>query len=88
VQYSTDVNGERGRPVMIHRAIFGSLERMMAILIEHYAGRFPFWISPRQVMVVPVASQFNDYAQEVLRLSQFRLISCRFIKRSMPKATM
>jgi threonyl-tRNA synthetase len=55
------------RPVVIHRAILGSVERMSAILMEHYAGKWPFWLSPRQVMVVPISSQFNDYAQWVER---------------------
>ncbi|CAJ1349494.1 unnamed protein product [Effrenium voratum] len=55
------------RPVVIHRAILGSIERMSAILMEHYAGKWPFWLSPRQVMVVPVGAQFNDYAVWVER---------------------
>lgn len=49
------------RPVMIHRAIYGSLERFMAILIEHTAGKWPFWLSPRQIMVVPIHESLNDY---------------------------
>ncbi|KAI8056095.1 hypothetical protein BDF22DRAFT_673770 [Syncephalis plumigaleata] len=53
------------RPVIIHRAIMGSLERMMAILTEHYAGDWPLWQSPRQVMICPVASTFVDYAHKV-----------------------
>ncbi|KAL8959887.1 MAG: hypothetical protein Q9193_003320 [Seirophora villosa] len=55
----------RARPVMIHRAIVGSFERFMAILTEHFAGKWPFWISPRQVLVIPVMPAVNDYAQEV-----------------------
>lgn len=55
------------RPVIIHRAILGSIERMSAILMEHYAGKWPFWLSPRQVMVVPVSNKFNDYAHWVER---------------------
>ncbi|KAL8987613.1 MAG: hypothetical protein Q9177_003192 [Variospora cf. flavescens] len=58
----------RARPVMIHRAIIGSFERFMAILTEHFAGKWPFWISPRQVLVIPVMPAVNDYAQEVQRL--------------------
>jgi len=54
------------RPVMIHRAPFGSLERFIGILIEHYAGAFPLWLSPVQVAVLPVSEKFNDYAGEVL----------------------
>ncbi|CCD22391.1 threonine--tRNA ligase THS1 NDAI_0A02330 [Naumovozyma dairenensis CBS 421] len=53
------------RPVMIHRAILGSVERMTAILTEHFAGKWPFWLSPRQVLVVPVGVKYQDYAQEV-----------------------
>ncbi|SCV99862.1 LAFE_0B04148g1_1 [Lachancea fermentati] len=53
------------RPVMIHRAILGSVERMTAILIEHFAGKWPFWLSPRQILVVPVGVKYQDYAQEV-----------------------
>jgi len=53
------------RPVIIHRAILGSVERMVAILTEHFGGKWPFWLSPRQVMVVPVANNFNDYAKYV-----------------------
>ncbi|KAF2466789.1 threonyl-tRNA synthetase-like protein [Lindgomyces ingoldianus] len=53
------------RPVMIHRAIYGSFERFIAILIEHFAGRWPFWLSPRQVLVIPVMPAVNDYVKEV-----------------------
>lgn len=55
------------RPVMIHRAILGSVERMTAILTEHFAGKWPFWLSPRQVLVVPVGVKFFDYAQQVAK---------------------
>lgn len=58
-------DGERHRPVMIHRAIFGSIERFIAILIEHYAGDFPLWIAPRQVVVIPVGETFREYARGV-----------------------
>lgn len=60
-----DEKGEKRRPVMIHRAILGSVERMIAILCENYAGKWPFWLSPRQVMVIPVASPFDQYALQV-----------------------
>ncbi|PRT52989.1 Threonine--tRNA ligase, cytoplasmic [Wickerhamiella sorbophila] len=53
------------RPVMIHRAIYGSLERMIGILCEHFFGKWPLWLSPRQVLVVPVGPHVSDYAQEV-----------------------
>lgn len=60
-----DDNGEKIRPVMIHRAILGSVERMIAILTESCAGKWPFWLSPNQVMVVPVSSKLDDYAVQV-----------------------
>ncbi|KIJ16340.1 hypothetical protein PAXINDRAFT_168488 [Paxillus involutus ATCC 200175] len=53
------------RPVMIHRAILGSLERFIAIITEHFGGKWPFWLSPRQVLVIPVAVPYKDYAQEI-----------------------
>jgi len=58
-------DGARHRPVMIHRAIFGSIERFIAILIEHYAGDFPLWLAPRQVVVIPVSESYRRYAHEV-----------------------
>jgi len=60
-----DEKGEKQKPVMIHRAILGSVERMIAVLTENYGGKWPFWLSPRQVMVVPVGIPFNGYASEV-----------------------
>jgi len=57
-------DGERHRPVMIHRAIFGSVERFLAILIEHYAGDFPLWLAPRQTVVIPVGESHRDYARQ------------------------
>lgn len=59
-------DGEKHRPIMIHRAIFGSLERFIGILIEHYAGKFPLWLSPVQVKVLPVSARYLPYAGEVL----------------------
>ena len=64
----TDRDGKRQRPVMLHRAILGSFERFIGILIEHYAGRLPFWLAPVQVVVAPITSDVNGYAGEVLRL--------------------
>ena len=60
-----DKDGTKKVPVMLHRALFGSLERFIGILIENYAGKFPFWISPLQTMVIPISEEFNDYALEV-----------------------
>lgn len=61
----TDSDGKEKRPVMIHRAILGSIERFMGVLIEHYAGAFPLWLSPVQVRVLPVSDKFINYAREV-----------------------
>jgi threonyl-tRNA synthetase len=61
----TDADDERSRPVMIHRALLGSMERFAGILIEHYAGRFPAWLAPVQAMVLPVADRHNPYALNV-----------------------
>jgi threonyl-tRNA synthetase len=61
----TDADDGRSRPVMIHRALLGSMERFAGILIEHYAGRFPAWLAPVQAMVLPVADRHNEYALNV-----------------------
>lgn len=61
----TDENGEKMNPVMVHRAILGSYERFLALLIEHFAGAFPLWLSPIQVEIIPVSEKFNDYAGKV-----------------------
>ncbi len=60
-----DKDGAKKVPVMLHRALFGSLERFIGILIENYAGKFPFWIAPLQVMVIPISEEFDNYAKEV-----------------------
>ncbi len=61
----TDQDGSRKRPVMIHRAIYGSLERFFGILIEHFAGKFPLWLSPSQIRIVTVGEKHVDYAREL-----------------------
>ena len=58
-------DGSRQRPIMIHRALFGSVERFFAILTEHYAGAFPAWLAPVQVVGIPVAEEFNDYLFDI-----------------------
>ena len=58
-------DNERHRPVMIHRAPFGSLERFIAVLTEHCAGKFPLWLAPEQIAILPISQKFHDYAQEV-----------------------
>lgn len=62
---SGDEKSEKKRPVIIHRAILGSVERMIAVLCESYGGKWPFWLSPRQSIVIPVAPPFDDYARKV-----------------------
>lgn len=59
-------DNNRHRPVMIHRAPFGSMERFVAVLIEHTAGKFPLWLTPEQVVILPVSEKYNDYAKSVL----------------------
>ena len=61
-------DNQKHRPVMIHRAPFGSMERFVAILIEHTAGKFPLWLTPDQAVIIPVSEKFNDYAQKVLNI--------------------
>jgi len=61
----TDEKGERQRPVMIHRALFGSIERFMGVLTEHFAGAFPTWLAPVQVALIPIADRHVDYASKV-----------------------
>jgi threonyl-tRNA synthetase len=63
----TAPDGSRQQPVMIHRALFGSIERFFGVLTEHYAGAFPPWLAPVQVRAIPVAEAFNEYLQEVVR---------------------
>lgn len=70
----TDDHGQSQRPIMIHRAIFGSLERFAGTLIEHYAGAFPTWMSPMQVMILPIADRHVEYAQSLERQMRELLI--------------
>jgi threonyl-tRNA synthetase len=63
----TGRDGEKHRPIMIHRALFGSIERFFAILLEHYAGAFPVWLAPVQVVGIPVAAEYEDYLDGVIR---------------------
>jgi threonyl-tRNA synthetase len=69
-------DGQRRRPIMLHRALFGSIERFFGVLIEHYAGAFPTWLAPEQVRVLPVATAHNEYATQVvhaIRSAGFRV---------------
>ena len=63
----TGADNQKHRPVMIHRAPFGSMERFVAVLLEHTAGRFPLWLAPDQAVVLPISEKFNDYAFEVAK---------------------
>ncbi len=63
----TGADNQKHRPVMIHRAPFGSMERFVAVLLEHTAGRFPIWLAPTQAVVLPISEKYNDYAFEVAR---------------------
>ena len=60
-----DKDGIKKNPVMLHRALFGSLERFIGILIEHYAGKLPLWLAPKQVVILPISQEFDDYAKKV-----------------------
>ncbi len=68
---------KKHRPVMIHRAPFGSMERFVAVLIEHTAGKFPLWLTPEQAVILPISEKYNDYAREVQK--QFELSDIRCI---------
>jgi threonyl-tRNA synthetase len=59
-------DNQKHRPVMIHRAPFGSMERFVAVLIEHCAGKFPLWLNPEQVRILPISEKFNEYSEKVL----------------------
>lgn len=61
----TNEDGKPERPIMIHRALLGALERFIGVLIEHYGGRFPLWLSPTQVMIIPIADRHIEYAQKI-----------------------
>ncbi len=65
LEYTGD-DGQKHRPIMIHRALFGSIERFFGVLIEHYAGAFPLWLAPVQVAVLPITDRINDYAESVV----------------------
>ena len=61
----TGADNQKHRPVMIHRAPFGSMERFVAVLIEHTAGHFPLWLTPEQVAILPISDKYNEYAEKV-----------------------
>ena len=63
----TGADNQKHRPVMIHRAPFGSMERFVAVLIEHTGGKFPLWLTPDQVVILPISDKYNDYAHEIAK---------------------
>src|SRR4029077_14691998 len=65
-----DADGAKKQPIMVHRAICGSLERFTGILIENFAGHFPLWLEPRQIVVATITSDADDYAREVLKAAK------------------
>ena len=73
----TGADNQKHRPVMIHRAPFGSMERFVAVLLEHTAGRFPLWLTPDQAVVLPISEKYNDYAYEVAK--RLNLVDVRTI---------
>ena len=68
-------DGKKHRPIMLHRTVYGSLERFMGILVEHYSGKFPLWLNPNQVVILPVADRFQEYADKVAQ--SFREVGIR-----------
>jgi threonyl-tRNA synthetase len=66
LEYAGD-DGQRHRPIMIHRALFGSIERFFGVLVEHFAGAFPFWLAPIQITVLPITDRINDYAESIAK---------------------
>ncbi|CAI0463103.1 unnamed protein product, partial [Linum tenue] len=80
LEFSAEDETKLERPVMIHRAILGSVERMFAILLEHYKGKWPFWLSPRQAIVCPVSAKSVDYAKQVsYRFSSYAVVHSQFL---------
>ncbi len=75
-------DGEKHRPIMIHRVVFGSIERFIGILIEHYAGKFPLWLSPVQVKILPISERYREYAENVEKELAKRGIRCEIDYRS------
>ena len=68
----TGSDNKKHRPIMIHRAPFGSMERFVAVLLEHTAGKLPLWLAPDQVVVLPISEKYNDYAKKVVKILEER----------------
>lgn len=77
----TGADGEKHRPIMIHRVVYGSIERFIGILIEHYAGKFPVWLAPVQVKVLPISEKFFGYGEEVVRKLKEAGVRCELDRR-------
>ncbi len=75
-------DGKKHRPIMIHRVVFGSIERFIGILIEHFAGKFPLWLSPVQVKILPISDKYIDYAEEIQRELEKEGMRCEMDKRA------
>ena len=81
VEY-TGADGAKHRPIMIHRVVFGSIERFIGILIEHYAGKFPTWLAPEQARIMPITDRNNDYTDELIAKLKAKGIRCTADKRA------
>ncbi len=75
-------DGNRHRPIMIHRVVFGSIERFIGILIEHFAGKFPLWLSPVQVRILTISDKYADYAKEIEKTFKREGLRCEIDERS------
>ena len=75
-------DNEKHRPIMIHRVIYGSMERFFGILVEHFAGKFPLWLAPVQAVVLPITQDLAPYAKEVQHLLEVHDIRCEVDERS------
>jgi threonyl-tRNA synthetase len=75
-------DNEKHRPIMIHRVIYGSLERFFGILVEHFAGKFPLWLAPVQAVLLPINQDLADYAHEIREELEIHKIRCDVDKRS------
>ncbi len=75
-------DGNKHRPIMIHRVVFGSIERFIGILIEHFAGKFPLWLSPVQIKILPISDKFIDYAKEIESILKKESLRCEIDSRA------
>lgn len=77
----TGADGEKHRPIMIHRVVFGSIERFIAILTEHFAGKFPVWLAPVQVRILPISEKYNEYGEKTAAALKAAGLRCELDKR-------